>query len=134
MASRPPHSSASASGGSTQRLTANDALTYLKEVKDMFHNQREKYDIFLDVMKDFKAESHKTPQGGCHRDTDDRTECCTAWRRICKDPAMWRVMYIHISENLFHMKSVLDKFGRRAVDLSEGKSLEINIQCIVTDG
>ncbi|CAK9179147.1 unnamed protein product, partial [Ilex paraguariensis] len=43
-------------GGSTQRLTTNDALTYLKEVKDMFHDQREKYDMFLDVMKDFKAQ------------------------------------------------------------------------------
>ncbi|XP_071711389.1 paired amphipathic helix protein Sin3-like 2 [Rutidosis leptorrhynchoides] len=41
---------------SAQKLTTNDALTYLKEVKDMFHDQREKYDMFLDVMKDFKAQ------------------------------------------------------------------------------
>lgn len=39
-----------------QALTTNDALTYLKEVKDMFHDQREKYDLFLEVMKDFKAQ------------------------------------------------------------------------------
>ncbi|XP_022005412.1 paired amphipathic helix protein Sin3-like 2 isoform X1 [Helianthus annuus] len=45
------------SGGSNaQKLTTNDALTYLKEVKDMFQDQREKYDMFLDVMKDFKAQ------------------------------------------------------------------------------
>ncbi|KAL7611565.1 hypothetical protein Lser_V15G07715 [Lactuca serriola] len=47
------------SGGgasSAQKLTTNDALTYLKEVKDMFQDQREKYDMFLDVMKDFKAQ------------------------------------------------------------------------------
>ncbi|XP_024977517.1 paired amphipathic helix protein Sin3-like 2 isoform X2 [Cynara cardunculus var. scolymus] len=43
-------------GSSSQKLTTNDALTYLKEVKDMFHDQREKYDMFLDVMKDFKAQ------------------------------------------------------------------------------
>ncbi|XP_052196269.1 paired amphipathic helix protein Sin3-like 2 isoform X2 [Diospyros lotus] len=43
-------------GGGTQKLTTNDALTYLKEVKDMFQDQREKYDMFLDVMKDFKAQ------------------------------------------------------------------------------
>ncbi|KAL3526467.1 hypothetical protein ACH5RR_011123 [Cinchona calisaya] len=43
-------------GGSSQKLTTNDALTYLKEVKDMFQDQREKYDMFLDVMKDFKAQ------------------------------------------------------------------------------
>ncbi|KAL8229153.1 hypothetical protein R6Q57_014053 [Mikania cordata] len=41
---------------SAQKLTTSDALTYLKEVKDMFQDQREKYDLFLDVMKDFKAQ------------------------------------------------------------------------------
>ncbi|KVH92744.1 Histone deacetylase interacting, partial [Cynara cardunculus var. scolymus] len=45
-------------GSSSQKLTTNDALTYLKEVKDMFHDQREKYDMFLDVMKDFKAQRY----------------------------------------------------------------------------
>ncbi|XP_076901837.1 paired amphipathic helix protein Sin3-like 2 [Bidens hawaiensis] len=46
------------SGGasSAQKLTTSDALTYLKEVKDMFQDQREKYDMFLDVMKDFKSQ------------------------------------------------------------------------------
>ncbi|KAI3726063.1 hypothetical protein L1987_65860 [Smallanthus sonchifolius] len=43
-------------GSSAQKLTTNDALTYLKKVKEMFHGQREKYDMFLDVMKDFKAQ------------------------------------------------------------------------------
>ena len=43
---------------SAQKLTTNDALTYLKEVKDMFQDQREKYDMFLDVMKDFKAQRY----------------------------------------------------------------------------
>ncbi|XP_073018973.1 paired amphipathic helix protein Sin3-like 2 isoform X2 [Primulina eburnea] len=46
----------SAAAASTQKLTANDALTYLKIVKDMFLDQREKYDRFLGAMKDFKAE------------------------------------------------------------------------------
>ncbi|GFP95198.1 paired amphipathic helix protein sin3-like 2 [Phtheirospermum japonicum] len=41
---------------STQKLTTNDALSYLKQVKDMFQHQREKYDTFLDVMKDFKGQ------------------------------------------------------------------------------
>ncbi|KAL6551522.1 hypothetical protein OROGR_007676 [Orobanche gracilis] len=41
---------------STQKLTTNDALGYLKQVKDMFQDQREKYDMFLVVMKDFKAQ------------------------------------------------------------------------------
>lgn len=40
----------------SQKLTTNDALSYLKNVKEMFQDQREKYDRFLEVMKDFKAQ------------------------------------------------------------------------------
>ncbi|XP_038703904.1 paired amphipathic helix protein Sin3-like 2 isoform X2 [Tripterygium wilfordii] len=47
-------------GDPSQKLTTNDALTYLKEVKDMFQDQREKYDMFLEVMKDFKAQRTDT--------------------------------------------------------------------------
>ena len=43
-------------GGSTQKLTTSDALAYLKAVKDIFQDNREKYDDFLEVMKDFKAQ------------------------------------------------------------------------------
>lgn len=43
------------SGGS-QRLTTDDALAYLKAVKEIFKDRREKYDEFLEVMKDFKAQ------------------------------------------------------------------------------
>lgn len=49
---------AGAGGGASQKLTTNDALTYLKEVKDMFQDQKEKYDMFLEVMKDFKAQRY----------------------------------------------------------------------------
>ncbi|XP_021604424.1 paired amphipathic helix protein Sin3-like 4 isoform X3 [Manihot esculenta] len=44
------------SGGGGQKLTTNDALAYLKAVKDIFQDKREKYDDFLEVMKDFKAQ------------------------------------------------------------------------------
>lgn len=43
-------------GGSGQKLTTNDALMYLKDVKDMFLDKKEKYAEFLDIMKDFKAQ------------------------------------------------------------------------------
>ncbi|XP_058193271.1 paired amphipathic helix protein Sin3-like 3 [Rhododendron vialii] len=43
-------------GASTQKLTTNDALVYLKAVKDIFQDNKQKYDEFLDVMKDFKAQ------------------------------------------------------------------------------
>ncbi|XP_059648928.1 paired amphipathic helix protein Sin3-like 4 isoform X2 [Cornus florida] len=47
-------------GGGPQKLTTNDALAYLKAVKDIFQEKREKYDEFLEVMKDFKAQSIDT--------------------------------------------------------------------------
>ena len=42
--------------GGAQKLTTNDALAYLKAVKDIFQDKRDKYDDFLEVMKDFKAQ------------------------------------------------------------------------------
>ncbi|KAL6584536.1 hypothetical protein OROMI_003825 [Orobanche minor] len=42
--------------GSAQRLTTTDALSYLKNVKEIFQVKRDKYDDFLDVMKDFKTQ------------------------------------------------------------------------------
>ncbi|KAI3900833.1 hypothetical protein MKW92_051802, partial [Papaver armeniacum] len=44
-------------GVGTQTLTTNDSLANLKDVKDMFQDRRDKYDEFLEVMKDFKAQS-----------------------------------------------------------------------------
>ncbi|GAA0174502.1 chromatin/chromatin-binding, or -regulatory protein [Lithospermum erythrorhizon] len=54
--SQGPGIGGSGAGGSTQKLTTKDALTYLKEVKEIFSDEREKYDMFLDVMKNFKAQ------------------------------------------------------------------------------
>ncbi|WOL03842.1 paired amphipathic helix protein Sin3-like 4 isoform X2 [Canna indica] len=47
---------APAAAGNTPKLTTNDALAYLKAVKDIFQDKREKYDEFLEVMKDFKSQ------------------------------------------------------------------------------
>ncbi|KAG6520399.1 hypothetical protein ZIOFF_017449 [Zingiber officinale] len=47
---------APAAVGTTPKLTTNDALAYLKAVKDIFQDKREKYDEFLEVMKDFKSQ------------------------------------------------------------------------------
>lgn len=44
-----------ASTNDSGRLTTSDALAYLKSVKDIFHDKKEKYDEFLEVMKDFKS-------------------------------------------------------------------------------
>lgn len=45
-------------GGGAQKLTTNDALAYLKAVKDKFQDKREKYDEFLEVMKNFRAQRY----------------------------------------------------------------------------
>ncbi|KAM7252050.1 hypothetical protein ACFE04_023933 [Oxalis oulophora] len=50
-----PKMTAGGTGGASQKLTANDALAYLKAVKDNFNDKKEMYDYFLQVMKDFKA-------------------------------------------------------------------------------
>ena len=41
--------------GSATRLTEDDALYYLREVKERFWDNREVYESFLDLMKDFKS-------------------------------------------------------------------------------
>ncbi|CAH8387248.1 unnamed protein product [Eruca vesicaria subsp. sativa] len=43
-------------GGNMGGLTTGDALSYLKAVKDMFQDKKDKYDTFLALMKDFKAQ------------------------------------------------------------------------------
>lgn len=51
----------------SQKLTTNDALAYLKAVKDIFQDKKEKYEDFLEVMKDFKAQrfDHVVPRCFC---------------------------------------------------------------------
>ena len=39
-----------------QRLTTNDALTYLRDVKNKFADRKDVYDTFLEIMKEFKAQ------------------------------------------------------------------------------
>jgi len=38
------------------RLTTNDALGYLRDVKNKFADKKEVYDTFLEIMKEFKAQ------------------------------------------------------------------------------
>lgn len=53
-----------AAASSAPKLTTNDALQYLKAVKDIFQDNREKYDEFLEVMKDFKSQRWGTSVPG----------------------------------------------------------------------
>ena len=40
----------------TGKLTTNDALSYLRDVKIKFSDNKEIYDEFLEIMKEFKAQ------------------------------------------------------------------------------
>ncbi|KAK9837425.1 hypothetical protein WJX81_001540 [Elliptochloris bilobata] len=42
------------------RLTTNDALSYLRDVKVRFQDNKETYDTFLEIMKEFKAQRINT--------------------------------------------------------------------------
>lgn len=44
-------------GAQTNILCAQDALTYLDQVKVQFHDQADVYNRFLDIMKDFKSQA-----------------------------------------------------------------------------
>ncbi|XP_006645435.1 paired amphipathic helix protein Sin3-like 4 [Oryza brachyantha] len=55
-AAAPPAQPPTAAAAAGQKLTTNDALVYLKAVKDKFQDKREKYEEFLEVMRDFKSE------------------------------------------------------------------------------
>ncbi|KAF5770773.1 putative F-box domain-containing protein [Helianthus annuus] len=51
---------------------------------------------------------------------------CTAWRKICKDPTMWRVI------NMNHLRRAIpevsaDKMCKHAVDRSQGQLVDITI-------
>lgn len=51
--------SSAASGGLAQgqQPILNDALSYLDQVKVQFHEKLDVYNMFLDIMKDFKCQS-----------------------------------------------------------------------------
>ncbi|OIT37975.1 PREDICTED: paired amphipathic helix protein Sin3-like 2 [Nicotiana attenuata] len=45
---------AAAASNCAQKVSINDALSYIKEVKDTFQDEREKYDMFIAVTNDYK--------------------------------------------------------------------------------
>lgn len=45
-----------AQANNATKLTTNDALSYLREVKTRFAENKDVYDTFLEIMKEFKAQ------------------------------------------------------------------------------
>ncbi|KAK9807961.1 hypothetical protein WJX73_008054 [Symbiochloris irregularis] len=46
--------------GANSRLTTHDALSYLRDVKEKFADNKDIYDTFLEIMKEFKAQRINT--------------------------------------------------------------------------
>jgi histone deacetylase complex regulatory component SIN3 len=55
-AAPPAHPQQPSGGAAAAGRTLNDALFYLKAVKDKFQDNRAKYEEFIEVLRDFKSE------------------------------------------------------------------------------
>lgn len=60
---------------------------------------------------------------------------CTTWRRICKDPSMWKVINMLESVVSWDPESDydLENLTKQAVHRSCGELIDINLECFCTD-
>ncbi|XP_060179696.1 putative F-box/LRR-repeat protein 23 [Lycium barbarum] len=52
---------------------------------------------------------------------------CTTWRRICKEPLMWRVINMSNYEHLSYIGYYIQKMCLHCVDRSQGELVDINL-------
>uniref|UniRef100_A0A1J3EUQ5 F-box protein SKIP19 n=1 Tax=Noccaea caerulescens TaxID=107243 RepID=A0A1J3EUQ5_NOCCA len=64
---------------------------------------------------------------------ENAQKVCRSWRRVCKDPSMWRKIDMRNPEELSSPKYDLEIMCRHAVDRSQGGLLEIEIWYFGTD-
>ncbi|KAK9048381.1 hypothetical protein SSX86_032656, partial [Deinandra increscens subsp. villosa] len=57
---------------------------------------------------------------------ENAQKVCTAWREICKDPAMWRVIHMDKSPAPWE-RSTFQKICKHAVDRSQGQLVDIKM-------
>ncbi|KAL4563537.1 hypothetical protein LXL04_027580 [Taraxacum kok-saghyz] len=61
-------------------------------------------------------------------------EVCTTWRKICKNPEMWKnIVLIHNAFDDWRQMFHLERLTKRAVDLSCGEVIAIDIKGFGTD-
>ncbi|CAH1448688.1 unnamed protein product [Lactuca virosa] len=60
-------------------------------------------------------------------------QVCRTWRRICKDPAMWKVIDINKWQDGCDTNQNLEMLIKQAVDLSCGELIDISIEGFCTD-
>ncbi|CAE6137728.1 unnamed protein product [Arabidopsis arenosa] len=65
---------------------------------------------------------------------ENAQKVCRSWRRVCKDPSMWRKIDMHNLGDWEDMDYNLEIMCRHAVDRSQGGLVEIDIWYFGTDG
>ncbi|KAJ9565891.1 hypothetical protein OSB04_001857 [Centaurea solstitialis] len=58
---------------------------------------------------------------------------CKNWRRICKDPAMWKVINLDRQFYFFYTKSEFENLAKQAVRRSRGELIDISLKDFGTD-
>ncbi|KAI3709980.1 hypothetical protein L2E82_39753 [Cichorium intybus] len=58
---------------------------------------------------------------------------CTTWRRICKNPEMWKVIVMHNPVDHYADHYNLERLTEQVVDLSCGELIDISIEGFGTD-
>ncbi|XP_059292359.1 F-box protein SKIP19-like [Lycium ferocissimum] len=59
---------------------------------------------------------------------------CTTWRRLCQEPAMWRVIKMqNAGADFWDSEDDLEKICRQAVDRSQGQLIDISLEYFGTD-
>lgn len=58
---------------------------------------------------------------------------CTTWRRICKDPDIWKTIDMHKPVDTWDMDYDLEILTKQAVDLSCGELIDISIEYFGSD-
>ncbi|KAJ9565694.1 hypothetical protein OSB04_001660 [Centaurea solstitialis] len=58
---------------------------------------------------------------------------CRDWRRICKDPAMWKMIDMDYYSSFWYKKKDLEKLCKQAVHRSCGELIDIRLNYFVTD-
>lgn len=64
---------------------------------------------------------------------ENAQKVCKSWRRVCKDPSMWRKIDIDNRGGWASFKYDLESMCRHAVDRSQGGLVEIDIWYFGTD-